>query len=154
MSSLHSPLYIYSTLMPPWPADSLDCYYMLTDSGFLLRVTGAAFCEVLVSANCNKCRQVACSDCGDKVHKCRDFAFLLVRVRVFIGTSWLFAKAIGLSSYFYRLLVTISFSCTLTQLCVIISTVCYTKIYLELRNHHTAVQNQQKQSARKEFQSM
>ena len=134
------PLYIHSTLMPPRPADSEGCFYTLTYSGFPLRVTGFAFCEVsLLTTTAISVDRLLALFVGIKYRK----VVTLMRVRVFIVCSWLFAFAIGLSSYFYTLRVTISLSCIIALLCVVTSAICYMKIYLKLRIHHATVQNQQ-----------
>ena len=140
------PLYIYSTLMPPWPSDSIGCFYTLTYSGFPLRVTGVAFCLVsLLTTTAISVDRLLALFAGIRYRK----VVTLTRVRFFIVLSWLFSLATGLSSYFYRLSVTISLSCTIALLCVVTSTICYMKIYLKLRSHQAAVQIQQKQMAGK-----
>ena len=140
------PLYVYSILMPPWSSDSLDCHYTLTYSGFPLRVTGAAFCEVsLLTTTAISVDRLLALILGVTYRR----VVTLTRVRVLIIISWLLAIAIGLSSYFYRLRVTISLSCTIALLCVVTSTICYMKIYLKLHSHRITVQNQQRQLAGK-----
>ena len=129
------PLYVYSTLMPP--AHSLGCKYTLTSSSFPLRATGWAFCAVsLLTTTAISVDRLLALIVGIRYRN----VVTLTRVLVFIVISWLFAIAIGLSSYFYTLRVTISLSCTIALLCVVTSTICYTKIYLKLRSHQTDVQ--------------
>ena len=140
------PLYIYSTFAPPWPADSEGCFYTLTYSGFPLRVTGFAFCQVsLLTTTAISVDRLLALFAGIRYRK----VATLTRVHVFIVFSWLFALIIGLSSYFYTLRVTIFLSIAIALLCVVTSTICYMKIYLKLRNHHAKVQFQQQESAGK-----
>ena len=143
---LTQPLYIYSTLMPPWPADSEGCFYTLTYSGFLLRVTGFAFCNVsLLTTTAISVDRLLALFMGIKYRR----VVTLTRVHVFIVFSWLFAFSIGLPSYFYTLRGTISLSCIIALLCVVTSTICYMKIYLKLRIHRVTVHNQQNKLAGK-----
>ena len=134
------PLYIYSTFVPPKPADSKSCSYTLTYSGFPLRVTGFVFCQVsLLTTTAISVDRLLALFLGIRYRK----VATLTGVHIFIALSWLFALAVGLSSYFYALRVTIFISCTIALLCVVTSTICYMKIYLKLRNHHAKVMFQQ-----------
>lgn len=134
------PLYIYSTFVPPRSADSLRCSHTLTYSGFPLRVTGFAFCQVsLLTATAISVDRLLALFWGIRYGK----VAILTGVHIFIVFSWLFALAVGLSSYFYTLRVTIFLGCAISLLCLVTSTLCYMKIYLKLRNHQAKVLFQQ-----------
>ncbi|XP_078343723.1 melanocyte-stimulating hormone receptor-like [Oculina patagonica] len=64
----------------------------------------------------------------------------LRKVQVFIIVSWLSSFAIAMI-FFFNFHITISIICILMLLCVIISSLCYTKIYLTLRHHQAQLQD-------------
>ena len=63
------------------------------------------------------------------------------RVRVFIIMSWLVSSAASLTYPFGSELIHDSITCIALFICVVVSTFCYTKIYLTLRHYHSQVQD-------------
>lgn len=69
----------------------------------------------------------------------------LSRVRVLVATFWLVNIAMALIMFFYVRIATSLVSVVLA-LCTVTSTFCYTKIYIALRHHQSAVQDQRQQN--------
>ncbi len=64
----------------------------------------------------------------------------LMRVKVFVIVFWLSSLAIA-TFFFLNFHVTISIICILMLLCVVISSICYTKIYHKLRHRQVQVKS-------------
>ncbi len=64
----------------------------------------------------------------------------LTRARIFVVMFWFSSMIIPLV-YIYSVHGSISVACTSTFFCTVISTFCYTKIYLTLRHHRAQVQD-------------
>ncbi|KAL9960391.1 hypothetical protein ACROYT_G033842 [Oculina patagonica] len=128
---ISQPLYVYSALMPPSPPHSLHCY-----SRLLLRATGTIFCLLsLFTLTTISVDRLLALSLGLRYRQ----VVTLRRVRIFVVISWLSSIAIALM-FFYSKRTTAFIFCTIALLCVLSSTICYTKIYFKLRHHHTAVQ--------------
>ena len=69
----------------------------------------------------------------------------LSRVRVLVATFWLVNIAMALIMFFYVRIAT-SLASVVLALCTVTSTFCYTKIYIALRHHQSAVQDQRQQN--------
>ena len=69
----------------------------------------------------------------------------LSRVRVLVATFWLVNIAMALIMFFYVRIAT-SLASIVLALCTVTSTFCYTKIYIALRHHQSAVQDQRQQN--------
>ena len=65
----------------------------------------------------------------------------LSRVQVLVAAFWLVSIAMALIMFFYVRIAT-SLATVVLILCTVTSTFCYTKIYIALRHHQTAVQDQ------------
>ena len=64
----------------------------------------------------------------------------LRRVRIFVIIFWIFSGAIAMT-FFYDLRFCIGTISIVLLLCLLTSSICYTKIYLTLRHHQTQVQD-------------
>ena len=71
----------------------------------------------------------------------------LSRVRVLVAALWLVNTAMALIMFFYVRIAT-SLATVVLTLCTVTSTFCYTKIYIALRHHQSAVQDEGEQNGR------
>ena len=68
----------------------------------------------------------------------------LRRAWIFVAVSWLFSITVAMI-FFFNFHITIFIISIAMLLCIVTSTLCYTKIYLTLRNHQAQVQDNVKQ---------
>ena len=71
-------------------------------------------------------------------------AVTLKRVWILVATIWLFCTFVT-PMILFRIRIATGFACTTAVLCMVISTFCYTKIYLTLHHHQKQVQEQLRQ---------
>ena len=64
----------------------------------------------------------------------------LKKVQLVVASFWLFSAAVAMT-VFFNILIAISIACIVVFLCIVISTLCYMKIYFTLRHHQTQVQD-------------
>ena len=125
------PLYVHYLLSPE---NSKRCYYAI----ILTRVLGVIFCAVsLFTLTAISVDRLLALLLGLRYRH----EVTLRRVRVLVVIFWLFSTAIAMM-IFYNFRIAIGVMCIVLLLCIVASTLCYTKIYLKLRHHQAQVQAQ------------
>ena len=127
---ISQPLYI-SYLMSPQHIKS--CYYLRV----LLNTIGTVFCGVsLLTLTAVSVDRLLALLLGLRYRQ----VVTLRRAWVLVVTCWLFSTFfVGIVFYNFRIATGIA--CTVLLLCVVSTTVCYTKIYLKLHHHQAQVQD-------------
>lgn len=127
---LSHPVYIAYLMSPE---NSKYCYY----SEILYKMTGISFPGVsVITLTVVSMDRLLALKLGLRYRE----VVTLRRVRVFVATFWLFYTALAIISQ-YNLPIVMCIVWVALSLCIVTSTVCYTKIYLTLRHHQAQVQD-------------
>ena len=123
------PLRIGYTMLP---AQSKYCYYLIT---FYLTI-GSIFCGIsLFTLTAISIDRLLALLLGLRYRQ----VVTLKRVWVLVATIWILNTSFSALA-FYNIRIYAGVVCILMVSCIIISTFCYTKIYLKLRHHQKQVQ--------------